>query len=651
MKFNLGIMNNASFLYGLLAGLMMMSFPVIAQEPIAKLDEKPLYVYGDSVRFTATINVPPHRVMKKEGYYRVMPELGDTKFPEIRIPSSELKNARKEGINVTVSGSVPFNENLIGNDLEIEHEYVYKNGKKDREFDDMHDLAECCLTTGMLFSLNGQYELMNFEYTPAKSTPLKVVAQINFPGNISEFSVDEHQEKVTIIGDYLKAHPGASITIRGFASPEGSVERNQKLARERAQTAKEWLTKALNKKGYMESYNPNAIKVEATSEDWRGLVQLIRGSDISMDKQTEIMNAVSTNESLEKTEEKLYEIVNDKQKVEDFMRPLRRTTIVVSSKNAFRAGYTKEQIDKINTRVLEGEIPVSSLKDIYNQEEYLQAYAKSNADQGKLTLLTSYANVYPADVRIYSDLGAHIATNLHSIDVVGEGDALVGVGFNRDVVDVDKEFDVDEGKFKYRYIGKDVEDPEKLKKDMEGDIEKLQEAKKLFDKAVEIESNNFVALNNLGAWYLTHGDYTTAEKFLKKSYKLDSTQNGVNYNLGVLHAMRGEYEKAHRHFEEAEGVRGIGYNRGLARYMTGDYRGAQQDFMQFSGEFPQYALGHYLTAVAAAQTGDEELMLEKLKMAIRRNDRLADIAEEDLSFRAHWDHDAFEEASDDVVKN
>ncbi|MGK7389535.1 MAG: tetratricopeptide repeat protein [Candidatus Cyclobacteriaceae bacterium M2_1C_046] len=644
-------MKNIKLLTGLVMGLIFIYSQTLAQDPTAKLDKKPLYVYGDSVRFEATINVPPHRVMRKDGYYRIMPELGDTKFPEIHIPSSELQNARKEGIKVTISSSAPFNEDMIGNDLEIEHEYVYRDGEKNKEFDDMDDLAECCLTTGMLFSLNGQYELMNFEYTPPKSTPLKVVAQINFPINISEFSVNEQQEKIKVIGDYLKAHPDATITIRGFASPEGPVERNKELARERAQAAKEWLTKALNEKGYKNSYNENAIKVETTSEDWRGLVQLIRNSNLSTDKQTEIMNAISTNESLKKMEEKLYEIVGDKQKVEEFMRPLRRTTIVASSRNAFREGYTRSQIDQINTRVQKGEIPASALKDIYNQEEYLQAYVQNDAREGKITLLTSYVNLYPGDMRIYSDLGAHIATNLHSFDVVGGDDALVGVGFNRDVVDIDEELDIDEGKFKYKYKYKqeDVEDPEKFKIKIKGDVERLKEAKKYFDKAVEVESNNFVALNNLGAWYLTNGDYTNAEQLLEKSYKLNPNQDGVNYNLGVLHAVRGEYEKAHRHFEKAEGVPGIGYNRGLARYMVGDYMGAQQDFMQFSKDFPQYALGHYLTAVAAAKTGEKELMLEKLKMAIKRIDRLADIAEEDLAFRAYWDNDAFEDASDDDV--
>jgi tetratricopeptide (TPR) repeat protein len=643
-------MDTKKLIIGLLIGYCYLAIlPVHAQEATASLEEKTLKVYGDSVKFTATINVEPHRVMKKEGYYRIMPELGDIKFPEVHIPSSELQNAHKEGINVRINSSALFDEDMMGNDLEIESEYVYKDGRKNREFNDMDDLAECCITLGTLYSLNGQYELMSFDYTPARSAPMKVVAQINFPINIAEFPVTENHDKVKVIGNYLKTHPDAKITVRGFASPEGPVERNQTLAQERAQAAKEWLVNSLNEKGYQSYLNKNTIKTETTSEDWKGFVQLVRNSNMPQEKQTEILNAVSTTQSLEQTEDKLYNIVGNYEAVKEFMRPLRRATIVVASKNAFREGYTTDQIDSINSQILAGDLPVSSLKDVFNQEEYLQAYVRNNSTQGKITMLTSYNKVYPEDVRVYSDLGALTAVDLHALDVIGGDDALVGVGFNRDAVDIDTELDIDRDKvkFKYKYKEEDVKDPEKFKLKIKADLDQMKKAKIFFDRAIEANSKNFVALNNLGAWHLTLGNYEAAKKYLERSYSFDQSQQGVNYNLGVLNARMGNYEKALEHFNKAGDVTGMEYNRGIARYQAGDYRGAQQDFIRFSNEFPEYAIGHYLGAAAAAQTGDEEIMLEKLRMAIQRDRDLADIAAEDLAFQAYWDDDDFEDASDD----
>lgn len=634
---------------GLLAGSFLTILPAQAQKATASLEEKPIKVYGDSVKFTAKINVEPHRVMKKEGYYRIMPELGDIKFREIHIPSSELNNAHKEGIEVTVRSSALFDEDMLGNDLEIESEYVYKKGKKNREFNDLDDLAECCITIGTLYSLNGQYELMNFDYTPARSTPMKIVAQINFPKNISEFPITERMDKVDAIGKYLRTHSDANITIRGFASPEGSVQQNQELAKERAQAAKEWLVNALNEKGYQRYFNKKAIKTEVISEDWRGFKQLVRNSEMPEQKQTEILDAVSTARSLKQTEDKLHKIIGDDETVKEFMRPLRRATIVVSSRNAFREGYSLNQIDSINSKVLSGDIPVSSLKDVFNQEEYLQAYVRNDSQQGKITMITTYNKFYPDDIRVYSDLGALTAVDLQSLDIVGGDDALVGVGFSRDAVDIDTELDIDRDKikFKYKYKEEDVKNPDKLKIKMKADLDQIEKGKVFFDRVIEDNHKNFVALNNLGAWHLTMGNYKEAKKYLGRSYSFDQTGQGVNYNLGVLHARMGNDQKALEHFKKAGDVPGIEYNRGIARYQTGDYKGALQDFIRFSTVSPEYAIGHYLTAAAAAKTGDKKIMLEKLKMAIQRDKGLADVAAEDLAFQSYWDQDDFEDASDD----
>lgn len=639
-----------------LMALMMVSvLPLTAQDASAKLEEQPLYIYGDSVRFTAEITVTPHWVMSRDGYYRIMPELGDTKFPEIHIPSEDLGNARKNGINVTITSSAPFVEDMIGNDLEIETEYVYKDGKKNREFEDMDDLGECCITIGKLFSMNGQYELMEYDYTPPRSVPLKVVAQINFPINVSEFPESEYRDQIAVIGDYLKKYNDASIMIRGFASPEGPTERNKELSEERAMEAKNWLINTLNEKGYSRHFDRADIKVETTTEDWKGFVRLVRNSEMPANKQAEIINIVSTTPSLKEAEDELYNIVGDYQAVKEFMRPLRRATVVVFSESAYREGMTSEEIADINTQMMKGDMPVSSYKDVFSQEEFLQAYVQNDAPEGKVTILTSYNKVYPGDMRIYSDLAALTAMNLEPLDIVGGDDALVDIGFSRDLVDIDTELDIDEGQIEmeYQYKEEDVENPKDIEIDIQIDRDelekKMQQVEGYLVKVVEADETNFVALNNLGAYYLTNGQLEKARKFLEMSYSVSANQQGVNYNLGVVHAFLGNIEKAHEHFEKADEVRTIEYNRGIARYLTGDYEGALDDFMNFSNRYSEYAIGHYLAAAAAAKTGDKETMIERLKFAINRNKNLADVAEEDLMFREHWDHDAFEDATDEIV--
>lgn len=625
--------------------MIMLPLLVSAQDPHVEVTPSPLEVHGDSVKFTATITMPKDKVFKNEGTYIVRPELGGTQFEPIEVPYTDLGNDPRNGFTITVKGSAYFLEDMIGNDLEIEHEYTYKDGEKEEEFRDTDELGKCCVTTGTLFSVNGQYEFMKFDYTPASITQRKVVAQINFPLDVAKFPADQSQDQVSIIGDYLKNNPDATITIRGFSSPEGPVDNNKQLAEERSQAAKKWLVSTLKKQGYGKQVNEGSINVESTSEDWKGFIQLVRQSELDQQKKTEILNVVSTTNDLKIAEEELYKIVGDYDAVEKFMRPLRRATIVVASDNATRKGYTIAQIDSITSKVSQGEIPHSSLKDIFNQEEYLQAYVQNDAEQGKLTMLTSYMTAYPSDTRVYSDLGALTSVDLNKIDIIGGDDALAGVGFDRDKVDVDTEFDMDDDKFKfkYKYKEEDVSDPEKIKVKIKGELE---ETENILTRAYEAEPTNFVTQNNLGAFYLTTGEFEKAKQYLDQSVKINDSE-GANYNLGVYHARMGNYDKAVEHLNKATNVEGVEYNRGLAKLMAGDAEGALNDFQSYAKNNAEYAIAHYLTAVAAARANDEQTMYKELEHAINRDKRLADVADEDLEFRMYWEKDAFQDAADD----
>ncbi len=628
----------------LICGGICLSLPSFGQDSSAKLDSTPLKVYGDSVKFEATITVPKHKIFKKEGTYVIMPELGETKFDPIRIPSSELGNISENGIQVTVSSSALFNEDMIGNDLEIEHEYEYKNGAKNIEFNDMDDLAECCVTTGTLFSLNGQYELMNYDYTPAREVPLKVVAQVNFPLDISKFSSPESDKIVKEIGRYIKKFPTSTISIKGFASPEGTVERNTELSQQRAEEVKTWLVSALKKKGYSRYFNADKIMVSSEQEDWTGFEYIVERSDLSNEKQTAVLSILNSSKTPKEKEQQVIAELGGLDKAEKYLMPLRRTTIVVADKYASRIGYTTAQIDSINSKFENGDVTLSAMKDIYTQEEMLQASQRTNASAGKLTLLTSFYKTYPVDVRAYSNLGALSAINLHKLDVVGGDDALVGVGFSRDMVDIDEEIDLDEGKIKYKYKYKEEDiDGADVKMKIKQD---LADAEVYLMKAYHADNKNFVTLNNLGAHYLTIGEYSKAKEYLDRSAKYQDSE-GVNYNLGVYHARMGNYDKAEQHFNKVSNVENIEYNRGLAKLMNGNNEAALKDFQTFSKNNAEYALGHYLTAVAAARVGNKEVMTRELEHAMNRNPNLSDIAEEDLEFMAYWDDKDFKNASDD----
>ena len=65
---------------------------------------------------------------------------------------------------------------------------------------------------------------------------------VHFPVNKTAVSTDQ-RPNVERVAAYLKSHPEATCTIKGYASPEGNQENNIKLAEGRAASVKDMLVK------------------------------------------------------------------------------------------------------------------------------------------------------------------------------------------------------------------------------------------------------------------------------------------------------------------------------------------------------------------------------------------------------------------------
>ena len=82
----------------------------------------------------------------------------------------------------------------------------------------------------------------------AKNKPATVVDNskqymnvlVHFPVNKTAVTTDQ-RPNVERIAAYLKSHPEATCTIKGYASPEGNQENNIKLANGRAASVKDML--------------------------------------------------------------------------------------------------------------------------------------------------------------------------------------------------------------------------------------------------------------------------------------------------------------------------------------------------------------------------------------------------------------------------
>ena len=163
--------------------------------------------------------------------------------------------------------------------------------------------------------------------------------------------------------------------------------------------------------------------------------------------------------------------------------------------------------------------------------------------------------------------------------------------------------------------------------------------------AYKINQTDYSLLSNLGAVNVTKRNYTDAEMYLIKSLEAKETKEG-NYNLGLVYALKGDYETAMTYFNKAGDNPKYLYNRGLTKLLMKDYAGAKSDLRTFSNAYPDEAHAYYLLAIAAARTNDMNAMTTNLQKACKMSEELCERAEDDLEFKDVRDNQAFKSAID-----
>lgn len=71
----------------------------------------------------------------------------------------------------------------------------------------------------------------------------------------------------------------------------------------------------------------------------------------------------------------------------------------------------------------------------------------------------------------------------------------------------------------------------------------VQGAKKYYDKVLEHYPDNAIAINNIGATYVEHGDYEQALPYLQKAHELDKSYTNSYYGLGLCYYKMGKMKE------------------------------------------------------------------------------------------------------------
>ena len=178
------------------------------------------------------------------------------------------------------------------------------------------------------------------------------------------------------------------INISSYASPEGSLDLNTRLAESREQNTKKFLTGKLKKDNITEF---GELTANFTPEDWEGFQKLVSQSNIQ-DKEL-ILSVLSMYKDPEQREKEIRNLSSIFDQLADQILPQLRKSRITASINV---------IGKSDDEIIEAYR--NNPRDLSIDELlYAATLTDSNADKQKI--YETAATVYPNDYRTFNDLG------------------------------------------------------------------------------------------------------------------------------------------------------------------------------------------------------------------------------------------------------
>lgn len=178
-----------------------------------------------------------------------------------------------------------------------------------------------------------------------------------------------------------------NVQVSAYASPDGGVALNEKLANKRQQNTENYVKQQLK-----QAKVDGDVEASYTAQDWEGFQQLVRASNIQ-DKEV-ILRVLSMYQDPEEREQQIKNMSHGFKELADGILPeLRRARMII---NYETIGRSDEQI-------------VDQLKNDASKlsiEELLYAANLVKTDAEKEDIYKTVVKLYPDDVRAYNNLGA-----------------------------------------------------------------------------------------------------------------------------------------------------------------------------------------------------------------------------------------------------
>ena len=362
------------------------------------VNPNPLEVVGDRVPATVTARVPA-KFFVKNAQVTVTPYLvfegkqvasKPYAFQGEKVRGNDPVIVYDKGSNVTIPVMFEYQPDMMKSELELAFEV--KQGKKQYVLPRVK-VAKGVVATAALADA---------------STVTPALAQDKFQRIIKEkYNADIHflinqanirdgqlkSDEMIAFNQQLrdanadKSREIEEINISSYASPEGALDFNTRLAENREKNTSKYLNKQLKKDNITEF---GELTANFTPEDWEGFQKLVAASNIQ-DKEL-ILSVLSMYKDPEQREKEIRNLSSIFDQLAEQILPQLRKSRITASVNV---------IGKSDKEIMDLVANPSKL----SVDELLYAATLVSGNAEKMKIYNAAAETYPNDYRTYNDLG------------------------------------------------------------------------------------------------------------------------------------------------------------------------------------------------------------------------------------------------------
>lgn len=359
----------------------------------------PLEVVGDKVPGTVTGNIPS-KFFIKDAEVTITPYLvyggQETASSPITVQGEKVRGnnqviSYQNGATITIPAMYAYTPEMLKSDLFLA--FDVRQGKKTYVLPRVK-VGEGVVATSTLAdagSVTPAIAADNFQ----RIINQKINADIKFLINQTNVRASElNSAAIATLNKEVKNASTADnkkikeINISSYASPEGGVKLNTRIAEGRETNTKSYLNKQLKKEGVKDF---GELTAEFTAQDWEGFKTLVSQSNIQ-DKNL-ILSVLSMYSDPEQREKEIRNMSSVFDQLAKEILPQLRYSRLTASIDVI--GKSDEEIMKIYE---------SNPKEL-SVDELLYAATLTKDNSKKLQIYNTAIELYPNDYRAYNDLG------------------------------------------------------------------------------------------------------------------------------------------------------------------------------------------------------------------------------------------------------